>query len=352
MVAKSPEDRYQSMTDVIGALEECQRTNSFPDTAVQAASAPGKAGGSSTRRDVTRSAAKAKPTVAAPLLSDGSAAEPTIIFADSASATDLELPTIVRKKAVPSRDRRKAAAAWWTDRRILIAAACTACLTIAVIVGVFRRGKTSADDESQFKTAASKSSSPAAQGPPAQDLLKTVDVGRDSIEGTWYRDGNDLISPVQPFGQIGLTGRFTDEYRLFVEVTRKSGFGPLVIGLPIGSSRCVATIDLQPMTHMARIEQVTPDPSKSRLATPTEGLVEGRKVVIVCEVHPPSVAVMMNGELVLKFDGDLATLKTPEYWQVNDPKQGFLGASMSEFHFHRISLESAVPSKGKSSPAR
>jgi hypothetical protein len=214
-----------------------------------------------------------------------------------------------------------------------------ACFVLALVVIFFRPSRANTPGPNASAPAETAVSAAPVGGAP-QDLLKTIDLDRDAIEGVWQRDGNDLISPVQPFGEIGIARDLPKDYRLVLEVTRQRGFGALVLGLPIGTTRAVAMVDMQPATHMARLEQTSAGAAAGPpIARATDGLPVGQRSRIQCDVHPDALEISLGDYLILRFNGDLQRLTTPASWRTQDTGQAFLGAVLSEFRVHRISLE-------------
>jgi serine/threonine protein kinase len=345
MVAKKPEDRYQSMTEVVDALTACVSGRE----PASATTTPWASAENSPRETTTKRMPPAPKTSspAAKTALESSTSEATLLEEQQPTLTsplpDEATDPDVRHTRTRSKQRgqRTAPQAWWQNRRILMMVGGGACLVIALVVIFFRggNGNTPGDRVPEKSVAVAKSASPA-----PRDLLKAIDVERDAIEGVWQRDDADLISPQQPFGQIGIARDLPKDYRLVLEVTRQRGAGALVIGLPIGATRAVATIDMQPATHMARLEQTAAGAAAAPpIARSTDGLPVGQPSRLLCEVHPDALEISLGDYPILKFNGDLQRLTTPANWRTADAGQAFLGAVLSEFRIHRISLEPIPP---------
>lgn len=330
MVAKHPAERFQSMREVITALSAL-----VPQAAVRPMAAA-RAGAAVDVDDAPtvvpdQSVLAEAPTV--PVSSPFEASRPMSMLAGS--------KTLPRKRGL----QRGRQAAWFRQPRWIV----VACVSVAVIIlGVIATRDTSST--AVPSTATSLPPAVPAVSSPA-DLLARIDLVRHRLEGDWRRDGTALISPEIPFAQIALPGPPPAEYKLEVHATRVSGVGPLVIGLPFASSRCVAVIDASPATHLVTLGQFTGTlPEGALMASSGRGLQLGNRCRIECTVTTNSVQVVIDGERMLHYSGNAAAFSTPGYWKVADVRQGFLGSSLATFRMDHVSLQEERDRSG--SPAR
>lgn len=362
MVAKQPHDRYQTMEEVCTALEgelqqaggSADRTTPSPNLAVQAGAIAGNPSNvtevrTATRPVVTTAATTKLAATAAQAANTATAGatDQTFIFEELAA-----LPSRSEKTSRAKASRAKARSGSRRSPALIAAGVGVPILGIiafGVLWGTSSKGKPTTGETGQQVSATPQPVSAAASLPASRNLLADIVAPRDSQEGVWRMSTQGLISPVMPFAQIGLPEKLPTDFRLTLEVTRQSGVGPLVIGLPFGTSRCVSTIDTQSGSHFARLEvrSGSPQNAGSRVLSASDGLPVGQKTRIVCDVRGNSYELSLNGASLLRFTGAPSELTTPAYWSLLDPQRGFLGACLSEFHVSQLSLESLGPRQAR-----
>jgi serine/threonine protein kinase len=319
MVAKAPEKRYQTVSEVIAALERL-------------------------------------PVV----LSVGNTAK----LPDARTPPAATVTSINGQIGSPTASRTRS---WWRDRRVMAGVfGGGACLLLAVWMLLppsrQRGGDPSADPTSvgsrsdEMSMAAEKSARERAEKAKAdsvakRDLLSKIDVRQDSIEGVWRRDDKGLISPVQSFAQLALPALPEQSYRLLLEATRELGSGPLVIGLPVGSTQCVVTLDSGGIAHANSLGELKEAHTDSRVRSTFGGFERGRAFAVECRIAVDSIAVSIDGAEVLRYTGDVQSFSVPPRWATRDSQTPFLGVALSRFRISRLEFEPA-PGSSNSSAAK
>ena len=143
MVAKQAHDRYQTMTEVISALEGCRSGSSSSGSAIVLSEtedtrfiSPSQA---NAVQPTTSKTATATCATAAPPTAVDAAAEATLLSSDAAEATDPETlfsAGIVAGSQPKKRtsNRTSASRSWWHNRRVQIGGGLAAVLITAVVI--------------------------------------------------------------------------------------------------------------------------------------------------------------------------------------------------------------------------
>ena len=145
MVAKAPDQRYQSMTEVIAALEACLRGETVATPSVTAASSEDSrfsdflAGLEQTDASLRPSGSKRGVAGKASATKAAIAALPTVTLSDSEAETDPHTMTSLGAVAANVRKRRTAPA-WLRDRRVQVAGGVGAVVLIGMMWLAFSPG--------------------------------------------------------------------------------------------------------------------------------------------------------------------------------------------------------------------
>ena len=376
MVAKKPEQRFQSMREVIVALEHCLSVSpvslAVPATSGSDASDPFDflKHVSEPDTDLTPSSKRSaavvpfgsQPAFAETVISGAvSVGENTTNFQVTQTFLPDQLLTTTIGAAKSKRSKVSIKRVWWKDRRVQASVA--GGLVVLLVLGVMLRSGPQEPSDSNAdqnkgdkkhssalksggtgKSAEKKSARPNIDEAKdtiaaATDLLAKIDFRRDALEGVWRRDANGLVSPVQPCAQLALPNVFPKEYRLSLEVTREAGNGPLVIGLPVGSKRCLVMLDGGGITHSNSLGELKAAPKGSRVISTFAGFERDKKVAVSCRVTADTISVKIDGNETLHYSGNTQLFSLPTRWATIESQIPFLGVPLSRFRISSLVVE-------------
>jgi hypothetical protein len=181
------------------------------------------------------------------------------------------------------------------------------------------------------------------------DLLRRLDVARDSISGKWTMDGAALVSPVQNRGRVQAPVVPPTNYnlRLTVEATVPRMLGPakiadsLFIGIQVMGRPCYVALnafgDLEggPYAGLDAIEGRRTH--QTRLYTGR--VLEMNKVTnILVRVRGPAVEVLIDDKPLFSWEDDPAKLSVYESWRLPNPRMLGLGAHLTGYRITRWEL--------------
>lgn len=178
---------------------------------------------------------------------------------------------------------------------------------------------------------------PAPEGP--LDLIKLIDPQKDSVAGTWTREGEVLSSPAIPFGRLQLPALPPDEYDLTLIVERKSGVDSFNLGLNSTGHPCVIILDGMKNGDTSGIDLVggkgfmeNETTYKGRL------LLQDQPAQIVCAVRKDRITVSVDGRKIIDWAGDSGKLSAYRGWAVPEPRALFVGSYESGFRVQNLVL--------------
>lgn len=286
MVAKKPEDRYQTMDDLIRDLR----------TAVvfDAASAvpprlriPLPAG--TTPVDV-----RERPTE---VMEPPSAIQPMPPIPQPGSDLAALNASVRQKQIEESLTRivivRTSGKAWW------IAAVASILAVISTAVAIWALVMASPDHEPNDTLM------PAAHPGQWAELLDNIELDRYVIDGPWKTgEEGGLVSPARHPSTLGLPVRMPDQYRLEIVVEPREA-GPLVLGLPDRNESFALTLDqLIEGQYVSGIGDLRNPGAKPAGTLHAGRLLEiGQSALVICLVSKEGIKVTVDGKSVIDITG-------------------------------------------------
>lgn len=169
--------------------------------------------------------------------------------------------------------------------------------------------------------------------PPEIDLLKSVDVRRDAVEGLWVREGTSIVSPKTPWARLRLGVVPPEEYDLELRVSRRSGHDSLNLGLSDGRRRFMIILDGEEGSA-SWIDRAMGGASRR-----VGKLFVGSELrTVEVSVRRERVSARVDGTGVLDWKGEAGALGLEPSWNVGAGAELFLGAFDSAYEIRSASL--------------
>lgn len=333
MVAKKPEDRYQSMTDVIAALDAAQASSSVPKARDR--NEAQDHGSTSQPAQASQSPAGSErvvPTVPAP---------PATMLIDPATIPVARSKTQreSQERQPQARPSRKPAGALRARRWSLMLVAVLFCAGVVVLLSLGGGSDDNADEKrlaaksgpvppgAPTDAATTLSKADAQPAPQWLDALALIDPAQDAVDSNWaHADGALRMSRVlrrkiRPMIRIPLTiaGDYHFQYRVTLPET---GYRIVGVTLPV-ASRSV-TLMLSPTTSSLEWYDDAGElmagggkPENEQIpVTPGEPhLVD---VWVRQQQTNPSITAHLDGRPFIEWSGDVKLFVAPT-WPVEDP---------------------------------
>ncbi len=179
----------------------------------------------------------------------------------------------------------------------------------------------------------------------AVDLLKMVDIEKDTVTGTWKKQGKSLASDGSNGARIELPYVVPEEYDFRVQFTRSAGSGE-VVQVATRNKRAFAWQMGASANTIFGFALTGAKPPERRMAWCLEN---GRPYTAVVKVRTVGVAVTINGREVARWMNDLAGIDPDPAWRLKHPTVLGLGSHGSPTVFHRAQL---LAVKGEGWPLR
>jgi hypothetical protein len=186
----------------------------------------------------------------------------------------------------------------------------------------------------------------------AVDLLKQLDLTRDTVAGAWKWEGTTLVSPKTNRVRVQVPIVPPPEYELQLTVLPKEGrthgkqhmADSLFIGMVVGGRQCYVALNAfadvgGPFAGLDMLEG-----KRTHLKFLHKGpvLELEREARIVCTVRrqPPgvSVAATVDGKPIFTWQGDPKQLSVSEQWRLADGRYLGLGSHQTVFEISRFEL--------------
>lgn len=347
MMAKQPDDRFQTPAEVVEAL----RPYGVPTTDSSTAISQGEHG--SPIASPTSAASPTPPATTSPVageetlirareespVSESSAATgansaatamPSVESLPSIHGTPLPEPMPVSGEQSLNSPRRRSPfalnwAAWRpADRRVAgpIAMAIIALLAVSILWP-------------RWSDWLSHSGSRPVDGAWI-DLIDRLDADEDAVSGSWRVEGQQLMTAASVASVLLIPYDVPREYDFEVEFTRQTGTDS--IALHFVSGRGQATFDVDGWgEHLAGIQNIDQQTMREN-STRNDNirLENGRRYVAQVRVRRDRVEGYLDGQLLATYRGNGDDLSMLELWNIAGRRQLGVGAYDSTAIFHRI----------------
>ncbi|MDB5389018.1 MAG: hypothetical protein JWM11_4664 [Planctomycetaceae bacterium] len=173
----------------------------------------------------------------------------------------------------------------------------------------------------------------------AENLIKKMDLARDTVQGKWKIEDDVLLAPNGVRDRIRIPGKVPASYVLTLIAERKqdAGFGLSAI-LPVGKGQVMATIN--GWTGRSNgLGTINGKPGDANESTTFARMLKPGLNTFVYRVTPDSVRVEVNGRKATDWKGDSTTLAVhPTYALSKTDELGIVGGVV-EWQIFGIKLE-------------
>ena len=171
------------------------------------------------------------------------------------------------------------------------------------------------------------------------DLLRSVDVARHRVSGTWAMKSGVLAAvKSSSFAKITLPWMPEGSYELKVVFVRKSG-REVTLMLPVGDSATVFCIGL----NSAPVLRNRVSPSRFSGVSGMGKLIDGKEytiqVKVVVKEDQAGIRIGLNGKLALEWKGSPKQLAPYTSWKLPDTRTLGLGAYSAVIVFKQATLK-------------
>ena len=181
------------------------------------------------------------------------------------------------------------------------------------------------------------------------DVLRLIDPTRDSVLGTWKRNGAELTCKPVSLGKIALPVIVQGGYDFEVEFTRNSGKRDVVAGLWIGSHPCAVSLsaDNGAVRGLMKVNGHDVNSPKNPIVARPGAIENGRRyrllvmVRIIADDHASIDVLLDDKPCFPQWVGNPADLSASIAWQWPEPGRLGLGANESDTTFHSVRLKMA-----------
>ena len=341
MVAKRPEDRFQTMAEVVEQLTVLEQQVALSHEKAAAAEAtvtsladPTQASGN-TDGDKTLAQGATVTMVEPAAVPDNPAQQETLSSYRAGEETNTNLRPARGSRRHHHRHRRG-------RRKKGLLPIMFGLIIVGVagfflsqqqyrdqLVGLFRKAETKITGEDASAGTSSR----------IVDLLKMVDVQRDAVAGIWTREDGAVLSPDRtPAARLELPYLPPQQYDLTLVVEPAIGNQGFVLGLLAEGRQVTAVLGLKGkvsgLATFASFEFPDPETEYSgKLFT------SGDQTTILCRVRERRITIEADGRQIIDYQGDLKQLRSYDLWKVNNPNVLTIGTAVSRYRISKIVIE-------------
>jgi hypothetical protein len=183
-----------------------------------------------------------------------------------------------------------------------------------------------------------------------RDLLASVDLSRDTVAGSWSRQGEGLRVEPAPGARLVLTWQPTPAYDLEATFIRHGGQDSVALFFVHGRGQASLDVDGW-RQHLAGIQNIGGLTMRDNTTRVGEvALVNGRRYTLLLRVRPGGVEALLDGRPLTRYEGDGSDLSMLDLWQLPRAALG-LGVWDSAATFERVRVRTVAGEAGRPEPS-
>jgi hypothetical protein len=171
----------------------------------------------------------------------------------------------------------------------------------------------------------------------AINLFKLIDLKKDSVSGSWYTKGSSITCQNQEFSRLQIPYLVPTEYDLSVTLERVSD-DFLYFGLVSDQVRFAAVIDPSFKAWFECIEGKGASAQDPSWTYPNPPVPAGKPVTIKAIVRKSAVKIVIDGKVILNWEGGMNRLSPNGQWAIPNAKCPFLGSHRGGLVFTGLTL--------------
>ncbi|HZN34853.1 MAG TPA: hypothetical protein VFB80_13585, partial [Pirellulaceae bacterium] len=176
------------------------------------------------------------------------------------------------------------------------------------------------------------------------DLLAALNDQTIRTSGWTVNPGYAHVSSAD-FARLQAPTSPTGEYQVGLRLRRTSSSssqnGMFVIGLPHARSQFLLVLDFPipgqgyaSFLTLSNAKRPEDNPTFQLQAGQTHRLTTSREYFVACTVAPNQIQVLLDGESLINYQGDMNRLTMPREWSVPDARSLFLGSHQGSFSIY------------------
>jgi hypothetical protein len=179
------------------------------------------------------------------------------------------------------------------------------------------------------------------------DLLKSVDLERDTFIGSWEKAGNALIGNQK--SELYLPVQSYDDYQLTYQVRRLDGQDALLLGFMMAGRQGMLVIDgWEGKFTGLYVDRREPNDNATTNRGPK---FTDQSATIVLTVHPGHLHATMDGKTIVDWHGDPDRLYLHSYHTFGCRECPLIGTVLARYVFEKATLTPLKPEKVTPQPS-
>jgi hypothetical protein len=178
------------------------------------------------------------------------------------------------------------------------------------------------------------------------DLLRLIDLKRDTVQGAWSFEDRKLVTTGKPFERVVIPYLPPEEYDVVAVSERHGGSNSLNLGLAVGEVQFLVILEgLINGELLSGLDQVD-GVEFYRNVTSAKGafFAEDKPSRVVCSVRKGRITVTVNGKRIIDWKAEYKRLSLYSQWKVPDKRTLFIGTWTGLVRYHELYL---VPVSGR-----